>query len=157
MGMDERCLLDVLCFVDEGGLPLEKYRTPSEPDVAGARPDVVVAFAHRGEAERLERSESDSRPPGARWGPCRQSSHQRREGLAVALHGVEDVFRVLDLSGVFANAVLGGVIARREKLDPIGFAPYAEEMRKSANPVIALFAGLEAVAPRSPDRILPIL
>jgi uncharacterized membrane protein YeiH len=35
---------------------------------------------------------------------------------------VSDLFRVLDLTGVFANAVLGGVIARREKLDPVGFA-----------------------------------
>lgn len=39
--------------------------------------------------------------------------------------GVTEVFRVLDLSGVFANAVLGGLIARREKLDPIGFATLA--------------------------------
>lgn len=35
---------------------------------------------------------------------------------------VSDLFRVLDLTGVFANAVLGGLIARREKLDPVGFA-----------------------------------
>ncbi|MFC8500780.1 trimeric intracellular cation channel family protein [Pedococcus sp. NPDC057267] len=41
------------------------------------------------------------------------------------LEGVDDVFRVLDLAGVFANAVLGGVIARRERLDPIGFATLA--------------------------------
>jgi uncharacterized membrane protein YeiH len=34
---------------------------------------------------------------------------------------VSDLFRVLDLTGVFANAVLGGLIARREKLDPVGF------------------------------------
>jgi uncharacterized membrane protein YeiH len=34
---------------------------------------------------------------------------------------VNDLFRVLDLSGVFANAILGGVIARRTGLDPIGF------------------------------------
>lgn len=39
--------------------------------------------------------------------------------------GVTEVFRVLDLSGVFANAVLGGLIARQEKLDPIGFATLA--------------------------------
>lgn len=39
--------------------------------------------------------------------------------------GVSDVLRILDLSGVFANAVLGGVIARRERLDPIGFATLA--------------------------------
>lgn len=38
---------------------------------------------------------------------------------------VTDVFRALDLTGVFANAVLGGVIARREKLDPVGFAVLA--------------------------------
>ncbi len=34
-------------------------------------------------------------------------------------------FRTLDLTGVLANAVLGGVIARQEKLDPIGFATLA--------------------------------
>lgn len=39
--------------------------------------------------------------------------------------GVTEVFRVLDLSGVFANALLGGLIARQEKLDPIGFATLA--------------------------------
>jgi uncharacterized membrane protein YeiH len=39
--------------------------------------------------------------------------------------GVVEVFRVLDLTGVFANAVVGGVIARQEKLDPIGFGVLA--------------------------------
>jgi uncharacterized membrane protein YeiH len=43
----------------------------------------------------------------------------------VALGGVDDLLRVLDLAGVFANAVLGGLIARREKLDPVGFAALA--------------------------------
>ncbi|MGU3437690.1 trimeric intracellular cation channel family protein [Actinomycetes bacterium M1A6_2h] len=38
---------------------------------------------------------------------------------------VADAFRVVDLTGVFANAVLGGVIARRQKLDLIGFAVLA--------------------------------
>jgi uncharacterized membrane protein YeiH len=38
---------------------------------------------------------------------------------------VTDLFRILDLSGVFANAVLGGVIARHAKLDPVGFAVLA--------------------------------
>jgi uncharacterized membrane protein YeiH len=38
---------------------------------------------------------------------------------------LSDVFRVIDLTGVFANAALGGVIARRERLDPIGFAVLA--------------------------------
>ena len=36
-----------------------------------------------------------------------------------------DLFRALDLTGVFANAVLGGVIARRTKLDPVGFVVLA--------------------------------
>jgi uncharacterized membrane protein YeiH len=39
--------------------------------------------------------------------------------------GLSELFRALDLTGVFANALLGGVIARREKLDPIGFAVLA--------------------------------
>jgi uncharacterized membrane protein YeiH len=43
---------------------------------------------------------------------------------------VSDVFRVIDLTGVFASAALGGVIARKERLDPIGFA------------VLALLSGL---------------
>ncbi len=36
-----------------------------------------------------------------------------------------EVFRTLDLTGVLTSAILGGVIARREKLDPIGFATLA--------------------------------
>ena len=35
------------------------------------------------------------------------------------------VFALLDLTGVFANAVLGGVIARSARLDPIGFLTLA--------------------------------
>jgi uncharacterized membrane protein YeiH len=38
---------------------------------------------------------------------------------------VTDLVRAVDLAGVLANAVLGGVIARREKLDPVGFATLA--------------------------------
>ncbi len=38
---------------------------------------------------------------------------------------VNELIRAVDLTGVFANAVLGGVIARREKLDPVGFATLA--------------------------------
>jgi uncharacterized membrane protein YeiH len=34
-------------------------------------------------------------------------------------------FQILDLTGVLTSAVLGGVIARRERLDPIGFATLA--------------------------------
>lgn len=36
-----------------------------------------------------------------------------------------DLFRGIDLTGVFANALLGGVIARAERLDPVGFATLA--------------------------------
>jgi uncharacterized membrane protein YeiH len=36
-----------------------------------------------------------------------------------------DLFRALDLTGVFANAVLGGTIARAERFDPVGFATLA--------------------------------
>ncbi len=38
---------------------------------------------------------------------------------------VSDALRVLDLIGVFANAMLGGVIARAAKLDALGFATLA--------------------------------
>lgn len=38
---------------------------------------------------------------------------------------VVDALRWLDLTGVFANAVLGGVVARSAKLDPAGFAVLA--------------------------------
>jgi uncharacterized membrane protein YeiH len=47
------------------------------------------------------------------------------EGAGMVHTELSHVFRVLDLTGVFANAVLGGVIARHEKLDPIGFAVLA--------------------------------
>lgn len=36
-----------------------------------------------------------------------------------------DLFRGIDLTGVFANALLGGAIARAERLDPVGFATLA--------------------------------
>ena len=35
---------------------------------------------------------------------------------------LSDIFRGVDLTGVFANAMLGGVIARTQRLDPVGFA-----------------------------------
>ncbi|OOK70832.1 hypothetical protein BZL30_3038 [Mycobacterium kansasii] len=31
-----------------------------------------------------------------------------------------EVFRVIDLAGVFGNAVLGGIVATEERLDPSG-------------------------------------
>lgn len=39
--------------------------------------------------------------------------------------GVPDVLRGLDLAGVFANALLGGSVARRLRFDPVGFAALA--------------------------------
>jgi uncharacterized membrane protein YeiH len=39
--------------------------------------------------------------------------------------GLGDAFRIIDLTGVLANAALGGVIARKERLDPVGFAVLA--------------------------------
>jgi len=39
-----------------------------------------------------------------------------------ALH---ELLRIVDLTGVLANAVLGGVKAREERLDPVGFATLA--------------------------------
>jgi uncharacterized membrane protein YeiH len=38
---------------------------------------------------------------------------------------ISDTFHVFDLTGVFANAVLGGVLARAARLDPVGFAALA--------------------------------
>jgi uncharacterized membrane protein YeiH len=35
---------------------------------------------------------------------------------------LSELFRAVDLTGVFTNAMLGGVIARAERLDPVGFA-----------------------------------
>ncbi len=45
--------------------------------------------------------------------------------MATAEVNLEEVFRALDLTGVFANALLGGVIARRLRMDPVGFASLA--------------------------------
>ncbi len=45
--------------------------------------------------------------------------------MAVPDEAITETFRVIDLTGVFANAVLGGVMARAERLDPVGFAVLA--------------------------------
>ena len=50
------------------------------------------------------------------------------------------------------NALIG-----RVGLDPLGLGTFAGELRKAGDPVIALYANLEAVAPRTPDRILALL
>jgi len=51
---------------------------------------------------------------------------------------------------------VNGLIGRAG-LDPAGLGGLIESLRKSDDPVIALFANLEAVAPRTPDRVLPLL
>lgn len=45
--------------------------------------------------------------------------------VADAMAPVSDLLRVLDLAGVFANALLGGAVARRHGFDPVGFAALA--------------------------------
>jgi hypothetical protein len=50
------------------------------------------------------------------------------------------------------NALIG-----RAVMDPVGMGRMAEELRKVDDPAIALYANLETVAPRTPDRILPLL
>jgi len=78
----------------------------------------------------------------------------------------ETVLRaLLDFTGLSALPIknrvewflpVNGLIGRAG-LDPAGLGGLAESLRKSDNPVIALFANLEAVAPRTPDRVLPLL
>jgi hypothetical protein len=50
------------------------------------------------------------------------------------------------------NSLLG-----RIALDPAGFGKIAAELRESSDPVIALYARLDQVAPRRPEQILPLL
>jgi uncharacterized membrane protein YeiH len=45
--------------------------------------------------------------------------------MAVSDAAITETFRAIDLTGVFANAMLGGVLARAERLDPVGFAALA--------------------------------
>jgi hypothetical protein len=51
---------------------------------------------------------------------------------------------------------VNGLIGRAA-LDPVGLGGLAEELRKSEDPVIALYARLEQVAPRTPAALLPLL
>jgi uncharacterized membrane protein YeiH len=45
--------------------------------------------------------------------------------MAAGLVSVPELVRVLDLTGVFANALLGGAVARSHRFDPVGFAALA--------------------------------
>jgi uncharacterized membrane protein YeiH len=38
---------------------------------------------------------------------------------------IGELFRVIDLAGVLTNAILGGIVARNERMDPIGFLTLA--------------------------------
>jgi hypothetical protein len=42
-------------------------------------------------------------------------------------------------------------------MDPLGMRLLADELGKVDDPIMALYANLETVAPRTPDRILPLL
>jgi len=45
--------------------------------------------------------------------------------MPVSDAALNDLFRGIDLTGVLANAVLGGVLARAQRLDPVGFGTLA--------------------------------
>jgi uncharacterized membrane protein YeiH len=52
-------------------------------------------------------------------------THLGVEGLTMPREAIPALLPALDLLGVFANAILGGGIARQHRLDPIGFAALA--------------------------------
>ncbi len=41
------------------------------------------------------------------------------------MYTVGEFLRVIDLAGVFGNALLGGIVAREQRLDPVGFVALA--------------------------------
>src|SRR5215217_4413880 len=45
--------------------------------------------------------------------------------MAEASAVIPELLRVVDLLGVLANALLGGVVARQHRLDPVGFGALA--------------------------------
>ena len=49
----------------------------------------------------------------------------RMGAMAAGFASVPDLLRTLDLTGVFANALLGGAVARHHGFDPVGFAALA--------------------------------
>jgi hypothetical protein len=51
---------------------------------------------------------------------------------------------------------VNGLVGRMS-LDPGGFAKFGVPLGEASDPVIALYAGLEAAAPRSPDKVLPLI
>lgn len=59
-----------------------------------------------------------------RWS-CSAVQARGRESMPVSDAVLQDMFTGIDLTGVLANAMLGGVIARGARLDPVGFATLA--------------------------------
>lgn len=49
------------------------------------------------------------------------------------------------------------ILVGRTSLDPLGMGKVAPQLRQSTDPVIALYANLEAVAPRTPDKIMSLM
>jgi uncharacterized membrane protein YeiH len=45
--------------------------------------------------------------------------------MATGFGSVPDLVRVLDLTGVFANGLLGSAVAHSHRFDPVGFAALA--------------------------------
>ena len=50
------------------------------------------------------------------------------------------------------NAIIG-----RVTLDPLGLSALADDLRATTDPVITLFTELDALAPRRPDQIMPLI
>jgi hypothetical protein len=49
------------------------------------------------------------------------------------------------------------ILIGRMALDPLGIGRFAGHLRQSKDPVIALYAALEALAPRTPDKIMALM
>ena len=58
--------------------------------------------------------------------PSRVQPRARTEaGKVNPGEAIQLVLRIIDLLGVLANAILGGLIARNERFDPVGFVTLA--------------------------------
>src|SRR5690348_17284611 len=71
--------------------------------------------------ERVDARRTPTRPCGR----GRQDHERHDEAVAGSSAALSELFRFVDLTGVFANAMLGGVMARTQRLDPVGFAALA--------------------------------
>src|SRR5581483_10130638 len=48
------------------------------------------------------------------------------------------------------------ILVGRMAIDPLGTGRFSSLLRESKDPVVALFAALEAAAPRTPDKIMAL-